>query len=234
MNEQTLTLYYYNDGLSKAERQAVTDALAADAELAERYRRLSAELSGIADAPAEPLPGDLLARLHDTIDRAAMRETPRTPERPVHFWSFFWGAAVTAALALGIGIGVWFAGSPNAPPATTVVASEHSSAPLVRGLRVHLADSRAGLDSLPNYSDEERMLLILSLIDQNRLYARAAEEQAPELARVLRAFERVLVRLAADDISPQDAALLREQLAFEFDVMLTKLARESSEQTDRT
>ena len=73
----------------------------------------------------------------------------------------------------------------------------------------------------------------MQIINQNRLYQRAAEQnEADDLARVLRAFEPVLVRLAAEDLSDTDAEALRAKLAFELNVMLTKLSRDTSNETD--
>ena len=37
------------------------------------------------------------------------------------------------------------------------------------------------------------------------------------------------MELAAEDLTPIEAEALRSQLAFEFDVMLTKLARDTSD-----
>ena len=156
----------------------------------------------------------------------------------VHFGSFFWGAAVTAALAVGIGIGVWFGGD-SAPDLThpTDFIAESSVPPdaFVRSVQVHFRDSRAGLSDLSDIPAADRMILVAGLIEQNRLYARAAElNDSDDLARVLRAFEPILVQLAAEDIAPTDAEALRAQLAFELDVMLTKLAREPSDQSGST
>ncbi len=238
MNDDILTLYFYEDGLSAEERQDVARALQSDAELAERYRRLCDELSAFKAPVDEALPADLAARLHDTIDRAANLERGREqlPQPRMHFWSFFWGAAVTAALAVGIGIGVWFGGNTN-PDAiqTTETYAEASASPeaFVRSVQVHFRDSRSELTNLADISAADRMILVAGLIEQNRLYARAAEQnEADDLARVLRAFEPILVQLAAEDIAPTDAEALRTQLTFELDVMLTKLAREPSDETD--
>jgi DNA-binding FadR family transcriptional regulator len=78
-------------------------------------------------------------------------------------------------------------------------------------------------------------MLILQIIEQNRLFERAAEQNnSQSLARVLRAFEPILLRLAADDIAPEDAEALRAQLAFELNVMLTKLSRDTSKETQST
>ena len=76
---------------------------------------------------------------------------------------------------------------------------------------------------------------MLRLIEQNRLFETAADHNnAPQLARVLRAFEPILLRLAATDTAPEDAAALRAQLSFELNVMLTKLAKESSDEVHTT
>ena len=83
--------------------------------------------------------------------------------------------------------------------------------------------------------DDDSTLLVLRLIEQNRLFETAAEKNnAPQLARVLRAFEPILLRLAATDIAPEDAEALRAQLSFELNVMLTKLAKQSSDETHST
>ncbi len=236
MNDDILTLYFYDDGLSAEERQEVARALQSDSELAERYRRLCDELSALRVPAEEPLPTDLAARLHDTIDRAANLERGRSHAPRMHFTSFFWGAAVTAALAVGIGIGVWF-GNGSTPDATQptglIAATTTSPDAFVRSVQVHFRDSRAELADLSTVSAADRMILVAGLIEQNRLYARAAEQNdADDLARVLRAFEPILVDLAAEDIAPTEAEALRAQLAFELDVMLTKLAREPSDETD--
>ena len=114
-----------------------------------------------------------------------------------------------------------------------VAAAPAPSDAFVRSLQVHFRDSRAELTDLSGISAADRMILVAGLIEQNRLYARAAEQNdADNLARVLRAFEPILVQLAAEDIAPTDAAALRAQLAFELDVMLTKLALEPSDESD--
>jgi len=234
ITEDTLILYFYNDGLTRAERQAVSNALVADTALGERYRRLSDELTAIEDEAAEPIEDNLKARFIDTIDRAARRETAaREPARTgTHLPSFFWGSAVTAALAIGIGIGAWIvSGDPGITPATgpdvggPAMAAAGETPPFTRSVRVHFQDSRRELGRLDPSSDADRILLVADLIAQNRLYEKAAERHdAPELARVLRAFEPVLVKLAAEDLATGEAEALLAQLNFELEVMLTKLA----------
>ena len=238
ISDDTLILYFYNDGLTRAERQAVASALAADAALGDRYLKLCDELSAIAEEPAEPIADDLRARFIDTIDRAAKRESAaRAPSRQAtHLPSFFWGAAVTAALAIGVGLGAWFAsGDPGVAPDTgsvgpgPIAAAAEDTAPFTRSVRVYFRDSRQELGRLDPGSDADRILLVAQLIEHNRLYEKAAEQHgSPELARVLRAFEPVLVKLAAEDLAAGEAEALLAQLNFELDVMLTKLARKPS------
>ena len=234
MNDETLILYYYNDGLSTRERQEVANALATDPGLVARYEALCRELGGFRD-PAAPLPpSDMVRRWHDAVDRAAGLEQQRQPKPAVHSWSFLLGAAVTAALAVGIGIGVML--DDDAPVATTIpieaVASGEARGPgastaFIRGLQVHLRESERGLAAMPESSD--RTKLILDMIEQNRLFGIAAvQNDSADLARVLRAFDLVLIELASEDIDEQEAEALRQKLIFELNVVLTKLSRGSS------
>jgi hypothetical protein len=142
---------------------------------------------------------------------------------------------VAAALALGLGIGLWLGGRGPAPteyaPMAGPAMAEWSQAAFQRGLQAHFRSSRLDLQSFPTNGNGQRSALVAELLDQNRAYTRLAlQHDAPELARVLRSFEAALVRLAAEDLSPGEAAELRAQLEFELDVMLTKLARQSSDE----
>ncbi len=102
-----------------------------------------------------------------------------------------------------------------------------------RGLLVHFQESRNQLTGLDAGANGARSQLIMNIIQQNRLFERmATQNESPDLARVLRAFEPILTRLAADDISPEDAEKLQAQLAFELNIVLTKLARQVSDKTD--
>ena len=239
MNDDQLTLYYYKDGLTQTERLNVTNALAADAELAKRYKALCDVLSGFDDADPEVVPTDMMHRFHDTIDRASNREhgAAQVKSPRMHFWSFFWGAAISAALAIGIGIGVWFSGASDVGPGfdgpyVVDVTPETDVVPVVfqRSIQNYLRASEREITELPMDAEADRLILILRLIDQNRLFEKAAtQNNSPDLARVLRAFESILVKLASDDIAPEDAEALRAQLSFELNVMLTKLTRDTSD-----
>lgn len=109
------------------------------------------------------------------------------------------------------------------------------SGAFARGMQVHLRDTQQNIAALSGNSREDRTLLVMRIIQQNRLFESAAEQNdAAGLARVLRAFEPILLRLAADDIAPEDADALRRKLAFELNVMLTKLERDTSKETHKT
>lgn len=180
------------------------------------------------------------ARWHAAIDQAAELERGHAPapEPRWHPGSFFWGVAVTAALSLGLGLGFLLGGERQAlaPPAELVsVAPDTVTIPvsLTRGLQVHLRDSRKAIAALDEATDSTT--LVLRIIQQNRMFESVAEQNdAPKIARVLRAFEPILLQLAASDIAPEDATALREQLSFELDVVLTKLARDSSNESHST
>jgi hypothetical protein len=183
-----------------------------------------------------PAPAHLKQQWHDAIDNAAALERgrTRTPASSWHPASVFLGMAITAALALGVGIGYFVAdeGSSEYVPGVQVADTRTSAgavpASLSRGLQVHFRDSREQLLSLPDSAD--RTLLVLQIIEQNRLFESAAtNSDSPRLARVLRALEPVLLQLAAEDLEPADAEALLSQLAFELNVVLTKLAAESSD-----
>lgn len=185
-------------------------------------------------------PAHLVEQWHSAIDEAAALERGRQQQaRPSwHPGSFFWGAAVTAALAVGIGIGFVLSGDNRVATEAPVIANlepgvRATPAAFTRGLAVHLRDSRQQIANLDENTDSSP--LIMQIIEQNRLFELAASHNnAPKLARVLRAFEPILLQLAAEDIAPEDAEALRAQLAFELNVMLTKLANKPSDESHTT
>jgi len=239
MNDETLLLYHYAE-LPDEEARAIRHALADDASLAARYRRLCDDLDAIADAPAPPLAPDRLARFQATIDRAAKLEHGRrpAPRSRVHFLSFLLGTAVTAAVAIGIGLATRqdVPVAPAGVPVAMIAEPAPSAAsPFTRSLQVYFRESQLGLQDLPDTGNGERTQMIRDLIAQNRLFAKLAmENDAPQLARVLRAFEPILARLANEDISAEESAALREKLEFELNVMLTKVTREASQTARNT
>ena len=190
-----------------------------------------------------PAPSHMQQRWHDSIDLAAQQErvAQKKSHTPFNPMSFFWGAAITTALAVGIGIGVMLSDSPTSIDSNDYVVRDATtsdpdrSAAFSRVLQAHFRDTRESITALPTSSAEEQAMLILQIIQQNRLFEQAAENNESEnLARVLRAFEPILLQLAATDIAPEDADALREQLAFQLKIMLTKLERDTSKDTQST
>jgi hypothetical protein len=229
MNEDTLILYYYDDGLSERERREVESAIGSDPAVAAKYEELCRELNGLADSGVTTVPAHTVERWHGTIDRAARQSPVRAqPPRQRSFnpFSFAWGAALAAALVIGISLSMTRIDPAIEAPVTT-------SSAFTRGVQVHFRDTYGQLATMPADSAADRSELVLQIIEQNRVFERAAEQNdAQDLARVLRAFEPILVRLAEEDLAPEDAEALRAQLAFELNVMLTKLSRDASNKTD--
>lgn len=181
-------------------------------------------------------PSHMRQRWHDSIDLAAQQESREQEKTPGSFslGSFFWGAAVTAALAIGIAIGVFIDGENDIVVPDVYVAADRGAA-FNRVMQVHLRDTQSAIAGMPIATANDRTALVLQIIQQNRLYEQAAERNdADSVARVLRAFEPVLLQLAASDIAPEDAETLRDQLAFQLKVMLTKLERSTSKDTTST
>lgn len=240
MRDDELILYLY-DELTPAERRAIEARLSTDPDLADCLEALRHEFADWKDAAPIPAPADMVQRWHDSIDRAASGEhaATGTPRGSFSLASFAWGAAVTAALA--IGIGAWFSAPAPVPTAAGPTTAALPARPvqqgtaLSRGLRVHFRDTQRALSSLPAEAAADRTELVVQLIQQNRLFERAAEQNgSADLARVLRAFEPILLQLASDSIAPEDAEDLRKQLAFELRVMLTILERDASNRTQST
>ncbi len=228
MNEDTLILYYYNDGLTEDERRDVAAALEANPALAAQYDALCAEMNALIEADVPAVPAAALERWHDAVRGApgASADVPSRAPRAFNPSSFAWGAAVAATLVIAVML-------VREPVQPIPEPSVPTSSAFERGIQVHFRQTQDQLASLPVGSAPDRSSLVMQIISQNRLFERAAEQNnADDLARVLRAFEPILVRLAEEDLSDADAQALRAKLAFELNVMLTKLSRDASNETD--
>ena len=144
---------------------------------------------------------------------------------------------MAAAVALAVIGSGYLADDPTmATPEEQIAGTTESPTPAVpvaftRGLQNHLQYSLYDLDNLSDADDQD--MLIMQIVEQNRLFEKAAEQNnANRVARVLRAFEPILLRLANEDMAPEDAEALRERLSFELQVMLTKIERETSEDAE--
>lgn len=250
IDDDALILYHYDDGLTAAERARIGAALRDDPALALRYLTLTAELAELRVVRDVPAPPQALRRWRSSLERAARLEAS-APARPgwrprfgradaasaparAPWWPSL-GAAFAALALVMVGIGIGTRLRVGDGPETPIAAqpaptSSPLSTPLQRGVQVHLRDAEAELAALRTGGDPARRgALLAEIIERNRLYERAATEQnAERLARVLRAFEPVLLSLADEHTDPQTFEAERAQLAFELGVMQTKLAHAPS------
>lgn len=235
MNKQTpigddeLTLYFYDDGLLPARRAELTQRLRSDLDLALRYQQLRAELATL-PPPAQRQPSPVAqARWKLRLDqRAAAPAAAHAPH-----WRLAFAGATLVLLGVAVGTRLVEAPSVAAPaPAPSVAAAAEGAdaAPaLSRGLSSYLGDARLVLADLPADDPQRRRQLVAEVIEQNRMYARAAQAQGDErLARVLRAFEPVLLALAEPPSAAEGDLGARSQIDFELGILQTKLARSPS------
>jgi hypothetical protein len=224
ISDDDLLLYYYRDGLDARERARIGTALAEQPELARRLHRLVAQLDTVADMPEVPVPPHIQQRWENALGRVAPAES-----KPRRFAAFHWQAAAAGVVAVVLVVTVQLL--LRSPLEQPVAGSKHLGAPVQsayeRGLRWHLASTEQGLAKLDGAQPEERARLIATIVEQNRLYALAAERaNEPQLARVLRAFAPILESLAVEpgDASASDIA----QLSFELRVMQARLKAETA------
>jgi len=248
INEELLTLYYYDDGLTDDEKSSIAAALRSNISIASQYKSLCVQLDRWNEPDIEAPPAHLVPQLQETLARAVRAEHQSlTRSRPrLHFLSFFWGAGATAILVLGLGAGFYLSqyrhlDYPDIPtrniPTGDILTGNiptdpgfaAASSSFSRGLQSHLRDSQFELARLPVTSADDQTQLLMQIIEQNRLFERAAmQNDAQDVARVMRAFEPILIRLASGDVAPKDADALRAQLSFELKVMLTKISQPTS------
>jgi hypothetical protein len=221
--DDDLLLFHWQDGLDDTRRREIADALVRDAELGARYARLVADLTRFRHVPELQV---------DAVQQArwmrAIREAQRPPRSsPRRHWPLALAAGI-AALAVFAPIGRPPQVDPSAPsPMPMATMDRGDEARVARGVRVHLAEAGEGLSQWSTQPEATRRALVQRWIDDQRALAQAADAAGDaQLARTLRAFEPLLRDLAND--APQAANAEREQLAFEWSVMQTKLAASQS------
>jgi hypothetical protein len=219
ISDEDLLLYYYRDGLDVGERARVATALAKDPELAQRLHRLVAQLDTAAEMPEVAVPTHIQQRWQAAL---AARARPRP--------SFRWQAIAATVALLAVLLTVWVSMKPAAEQVareTSPAAAASDPAAYERGLRWHLASTEQRLAKLDTAQPDERARLIEAIIEQNRMYALAADRaNEPQLARVLRAFTPILESLGDErrETSAADIA----QLSFEMRVMQARLKAAAS------
>lgn len=234
ISDDDLLLYYYRDGLDAAERARIGTALAQQPELAQRLHRLVAQLDTVAEVPEVPVPPHIQQRWQSALERAAAHNrylaAAKTGSRfrTGFRWQTLALAATVAAIAILVTIQVSMqsrrgqASNDVPPPAAQVAASTPETVAYERGLKWHLANTEQRLASLDSAQPDERARLIETIIEQNRMYALAAERaNEPDLARVLRAFTPLLETLATERRDADSSDI--EQLSFEMRVVQARL-----------
>jgi hypothetical protein len=229
--DDELLLYYYRDGLEPADRARIAAALADQPELAQRLHKLVNRLDQVAAIPEVKVPLEAQQRWKAALEQAAAQR-PITqnlrPRRP--FTDARWLAAAAAVVVAIVSV-FYIVDTPppsstianvTPPPESEATTEAAEASAYERGLKTHLASTERQLASLDEVTPEERARLIETIIEQNRLYALAAERAGePQLARVLRAFSPVLESMRQGEGNPAaDAA----QLSFELRVMQGRLA----------
>lgn len=227
ISDDELLLYYYRDGLDAAERARIGAALAADPDLAQRLHKLVARLDAAAAAtPEVEVPEATMHRWRTALDAATRRNSVTPIATRKRFAASQWLAAA-AVLLIALVVVLQFDRQQSRllpqVATTNAAAAVDDNAAYERGLKVHLANTEQQLASLESASPEDRARLVQQIIDQNRLFAVAADKAGePQLARVLRAFAPVLESVAQGD--NQNSAASVSQLAFELRVMQGRLA----------
>ncbi len=234
-DDELLTLYYYEDGLTESEREAVATRLEEDAAFRARFDALSSVLGSTGSIDAYRTTDDRRARFSATINALADRD--QRARRTTAGWPIGWIVtfAVTASLAIGVAIGTRLDTSPPPTNPGVVQVPTDDSERLVRRVTGHLRDSQQRLLESGDESTEDRQLLLRDIVTRNRSFVEKAEAQGDErLARVLRALEPVLLALAAEDMLPEERSDLSSQLLFELNVVLTKYGQDTSKDATRT
>lgn len=221
ISDDDLLLFHWQDGLDEARRREIAEALARDAGLGARYARLVADLARFGTLPEPAVDAVRQARWW----RAIRDEASAKPAASRWFVPFALAAGVGAVAIFGA---LWRTSEIeiSGPPPTAVVDRGDEDR-VARSVRVHLAEAGADLSQWGDQPDTTRRRLVLRWIEDQRALARAAEAAGDaQLARTLRAFEPLLRDLAEG--APEAALAEREQLAFEWSAMQTKLAASPS------
>lgn len=235
ISDDDLILYYYRDGLDAEERARIAAALTDNPQLAQRLHQLVARLDAAAAAtPDAPVPAETMQRWQAALDQAAAGQTTRAPApTQKRFTPIPWLAAA-ATVVIAIAAVFQFRDDPTQPPpqSANVAPPSDTGSAYARGLRSHLASTERQLASLEAATPEERARLVEMIIEQNSLYAQAAERAGePQLARVLRAFSPVLESVQQGEADTADSL---DQLAFELRVMQGRLGAAPASTTQST
>jgi hypothetical protein len=210
ISDDDLVLHHYRDGLELAQLARIDAALSASPDLRARRDALLRTLAAVDAAPAPYPDADFESRLWRQLEPRLTRSVLRSAARPglaerLRAWlappPLAWAGACVIALAVGLG---FLAGRQTAPEPDVVAqarADESAMRVLDAYVAAHLRATEGVLVTASN-SDSVALLdgnqeLAASLVDANRLYARAAARAGnTQLADFLRQLEPVLMSLA--------------------------------------
>ncbi|MEO5626509.1 MAG: hypothetical protein ABIQ70_10925 [Dokdonella sp.] len=210
ISDEDLILHYYRDGLDPARIAQIEVALFASEALRDRQATMLRALDVVDALPAPVADADFAARLWQQLEPRLFARAPIVPRVSwrdrlrawLHPPQIAWMAA-TCAVAFAIGLG-FYAGRQSAP-APDDIAQRRADDAAVRVLDAYVSAHLRATESVlltASNSDSAHLLdgnreLAASLVDANRLYARAATRAGnTQLADFLRQLEPVLISLA--------------------------------------
>ncbi len=233
IRDEDLLLYHYGEGLDPVQRAHIAAELRSDVTLMPRLRQMLADLEAVGSQSQTAAPAATRARLAAHLQAAAAAEA-----RSAHSgrsWQGGWGVVLAACAALGVGLLI--GRNMQVPVSQSRVTTNPHSAPVSgngfeRGLRLHLAKTEQMLVGIEGADAATRASLLGQVIEQNRLFALAAERADEErLARVLRSFDALLQEMAEETTASGSLQSNSDRLGFELAVMQTKLAQAPSKST---
>jgi anti-sigma factor RsiW len=209
ISDDDLVLHHYCDGLEPEQFARIDAALAASPDLRARRDALLRTLAAMDSTPAPQPDADFEERLWRRLEPHLSLRVSQPPRRAwsgrLRAWltppTLAWAGACAIALAVGVG---FLAGRQTAPEPDAVAqarADESAMRVLDAYVAAHLRATEGVLVTASN-SDSVGVLdgnrqLAASLVDANRLYARAAARSGnAQLSEFLRQLEPVLISLA--------------------------------------
>jgi hypothetical protein len=235
ISDEELLLYHYGDGLGVSGRETIAKAVASDAALAARLKKLIAELDAVTP-PTVSVPQATQQRWHAALASAANANNGQSASTVrKSFWKMNPAFALAAVLSIAAGITFWQKQDSSGTNPSSMIASvkpavaDADNARFERSLNWYLSDTEQQLASLKQLRADERTPVLERVLVQNRLYAIAADRaDEPRYARALRSFAPVIESISGDDTDTSELEAGVAQLKFELKVVQARLSATSS------